>query len=66
MNSDEEMTWVESLYVNYTDGILIIHKGHIVYERYFGCLDEDGKHVPFAGGGLTEGLRDLGRSGFLC
>ncbi|MCG6556905.1 beta-lactamase family protein [Ruegeria sp. 1NDH52C] len=44
-NSDEEMTWEESLYANYTDGILIQHKGKVVYERYFGCLEEDGKHA---------------------
>lgn len=45
MNSDETMTWEESLYANYTDGMLIIHKGEVVYERYFGCLEEDGKHA---------------------
>lgn len=44
-NSDEEMTWEESLYANYTDGMLILHKGVVVYERYFGCLEEDGKHA---------------------
>ena len=36
-----EMTWEESLHANYTDGMLIMHKG----ERYFGCLEEDGKHA---------------------
>jgi len=44
-NSDAEMTWEESLYANYTDGMLILHKGQVVYERYFGCLEEDGKHA---------------------
>lgn len=43
--SDVEMTWEDSLYANYTDGMLIIHKGQVVYERYFGCLEEDGKHA---------------------
>ncbi|WP_135502065.1 serine hydrolase domain-containing protein [Roseovarius aestuariivivens] len=43
--SDAEMTWKESLYANYTDGMLILHKGEVVYERYFGCLEEDGKHA---------------------
>ncbi len=38
------MTWKESLAANYTDGIVILHKGRIVYEEYFGCLDEYGKH----------------------
>lgn len=44
-NSDAEMTWEESLYANYTDGMLILHEGEVVYERYFGCLEEDGKHA---------------------
>ncbi|SFQ21912.1 serine hydrolase domain-containing protein [Tranquillimonas alkanivorans] len=44
-NSDEEMTWEESLYANYTDGMLILHRGEVVYERYIGCLEEDGKHA---------------------
>jgi CubicO group peptidase (beta-lactamase class C family) len=48
MNSAKEMTWGESLYANYTDGMLIIHKGRVVYERYFGCLDEDGKHAAMS------------------
>jgi CubicO group peptidase (beta-lactamase class C family) len=46
--SNEEMTWEQSLYANYTDGILIIHKGRVVYERYFGCLDEEGKHAAMS------------------
>ncbi|WP_416881425.1 serine hydrolase domain-containing protein [Marivita sp.] len=25
--------------------MLILHKGEVVYERYFGCLEEDGKHA---------------------
>ncbi len=45
MSGEEEMTWKESLYANYTDGILIMHEGRVVYERYFGCLEEDGKHA---------------------
>ncbi len=39
------MTWVESLAENYTDGILILHKGEVVYERYFGELTEDQVHA---------------------
>lgn len=45
MDREEAMTWEEALYSNYTDGMLIIHDGKVVYERYFGCLEEDGKHA---------------------
>ncbi|WP_051201559.1 serine hydrolase domain-containing protein [Paracoccus aminophilus] len=43
-----EMSWEASLYANYTDGILILHKGKVVYERYFGCLDETGQHAAMS------------------
>ena len=45
IGGDTPMTWEESLYANYTDGMLILHRGEVVYERYFGCLEEDGKHA---------------------
>ncbi len=44
MGSAETMTWEASLAANYTDGMLIIHRGKVVYERYLGCLNEAGKH----------------------
>lgn len=45
MNGNAPMTWERSLFTNYTDGMLIMHRGQVVYERYFGCLEEDGKHA---------------------
>ena len=48
IRGETEMTWEEALSANYTDGILILHQGRIVYERYFGCLDETGKHAAMS------------------
>ena len=56
MGSDSKMSWKESLAANYTDGMLIIHRGKIVYERYFGCLDEAGKHAAMS---MTKSLTGL-------
>jgi len=42
------MTWAQSLAANYTDGILILHRGHIVFERYFGALAADRPHIAFS------------------
>jgi len=56
LGSDEDMTWRESLSANYTDGMLILHEGTIVYERYFGCLDETGKHAAMS---MTKSLTGL-------
>ena len=48
IGASQEMSWKESLFANYTDGILILHRGRVVYERYFGCLEEDGKHAAMS------------------
>ena len=56
VGSDETMTWKESLSANYTDGMLILHGGKIVYERYLGCLDETGKHGAMS---MTKSLTGL-------
>lgn len=50
------MTWKDSLSTNYTDGMLIIHKGKVVYERYFGALDETGQHAAMS---MTKSLTGL-------
>ncbi len=44
IGSDKAMTWKESLSANYTDGIIVLHKGVIVYEDYFGALTPEGQH----------------------
>ena len=56
LGSDQTMTWSDSLAANYTDGILILHRGKIVYERYFGALQEDGKHGAMS---MTKSLTGL-------
>jgi CubicO group peptidase (beta-lactamase class C family) len=45
---DSTMTFAESLEANYTDGILILHRGSIVYERYFGALKPERQHLAFS------------------
>lgn len=56
LGSDATMSWKDSLAKNYTDGILILHDGVIVYERYFGCLDETGKHAAMS---MTKSMTGL-------
>lgn len=48
IGGSESMTWAQSLSANYTDGIVVLHKGHIVYERYMGALDSDTPHIAFS------------------
>ena len=56
LGGGKPMTWEKSLSANYTDGILIIHEGKVVYERYFGCLEETGKHAAMS---MTKSMTGL-------
>ena len=47
-NDITPMTWKESLDKNYVDGIIILHKGKIVYEKYLGGLKPDGLHAAMS------------------
>ena len=42
------MTFAESLAALYTDGIVVLHRGRIVYERYFGALEATRPHIAFS------------------
>jgi CubicO group peptidase (beta-lactamase class C family) len=42
------MTWEQSLAATYTDGIVVMHRGKVVYERYFGVLKPDGQHAAMS------------------
>lgn len=56
LGRDEPMTWDGAFDANYTDGILILHRGRIVYERYDGCLDETSLHGAMS---VTKSLTGL-------
>jgi hypothetical protein len=43
-----KMTWMQSLPAVYADGIVVIHRGSIVYERYFGVLEPLKPHSAFS------------------
>ncbi|CTQ32271.1 serine hydrolase [Jannaschia rubra] len=50
------MTWDEAFDANYTDGILVLHHGRIVHERYAGCLDPTTLHGAMS---MTKSLTGL-------
>lgn len=56
LGGDTPMTWEQSLAANYTDGIVILHHGVVVYERYNGCLDDSGQHGAMS---VTKSLTGL-------
>lgn len=47
-NSETPMNWQEFLDANYTDGIIILHKGKIIYETYPAGLQPDGVHAAMS------------------
>jgi CubicO group peptidase (beta-lactamase class C family) len=48
MKSNVTMTFAEALAALYTDGVVVLHDGRIVYERYFGALDATRPHICFS------------------
>lgn len=42
------ITLAQSFDANYTDGIVVLHRGRIVLERYFGALDGHRPHIAFS------------------
>ncbi len=42
---EHRVTWRESLDLNYTDGIIVLHKGRVVYEKYFAELTPERVHA---------------------
>lgn len=47
-NASAPMRWDQSLTANYTDGIVVLHKGKVVYERYFGVTGPETRHIAFS------------------
>jgi CubicO group peptidase (beta-lactamase class C family) len=41
-------TWADSLAHTYTDGIIVLHRGARIYERYFGALQPQRPHACFS------------------
>jgi CubicO group peptidase (beta-lactamase class C family) len=44
----KDMTWAGMLAATWTDGILVMHKGRVVSEKYFGALDPLTPHIAFS------------------
>ncbi len=56
LGGDAPMTWDEAFDANYTDGIIVLHHGRVVYERYDGCLDQTTLHGAMS---VTKSLTGL-------
>ncbi|MBL8352217.1 MAG: serine hydrolase [Burkholderiaceae bacterium] len=50
------MSWAASLAANYTDAIVVLHRGRIVHERYFGVMAPERLHTALS---VTKGVLGL-------
>lgn len=55
-DSDHSMTWSQAFDANYSDGVMVLHRGKVVYERYAGCLDRNTLHGAMS---VTKSLTGL-------
>lgn len=55
-DTQKTMTWNQAFDANRTDGLIVLHKGKVVYERYAGCLNEMGTHAAMS---MTKSLTGL-------
>jgi hypothetical protein len=44
----QTLSWSQSLQRTYTDGIVVLHRGSRIYERYFGALQAHRPHACFS------------------
>jgi|GEM_PF-13068 len=56
LGGEETMTWDEAFDANYSDGVVVLHRGRVVYERFGGCLDENTLHGAMS---VTKSLTGL-------
>lgn len=66
LNADEPMSLEQSLTQAFTDGILVLHRGKVVFERWFGVTGPETRHIAFSVtksfvGTLAEMLVEEGR-----
>jgi hypothetical protein len=44
----QKLSWAQSLQRTYADGIVVLHRGRRIYERYFGALQPQRPHACFS------------------
>ena len=48
IGASSPMTWGAAFDANYTDGIVVLHRGRVVYERYGRVLTPERPHIAFS------------------
>ena len=56
LGAKDKMSWKAAFDANYTDGLIVLHHGKVVYERYDGCLTPSTLHGAMS---VTKSLTGL-------
>ncbi|AVQ83266.1 MULTISPECIES: serine hydrolase domain-containing protein [unclassified Variovorax] len=48
LGSDQTLNFAQMISGTYTDGILVMHRGKVVYEKYFGALTPERPHIAMS------------------
>ena len=56
LGTHKKMSWKDAFDANYTDGVIVMHHGRVVYERYDGCLSPSTLHGAMS---VTKSLTGL-------
>lgn len=48
LDDGRTLTWADAHKANFTDAVLVLHRGAIVYERYIGATRPDTPHIAFS------------------
>jgi len=48
LGSEETVTFAQMIPRTYTDGILVLHRGRVAYEKYFGALTPERPHIAMS------------------
>jgi CubicO group peptidase (beta-lactamase class C family) len=48
LGAEADISFADSLIGAYTDGILVLHKGEVVFERWFGVTGPQTRHIAFS------------------
>lgn len=48
LGKTDPVTWAQAFDANFTDGVVVLHKGRVVYERYGGVFRPEGQHIAMS------------------
>jgi CubicO group peptidase (beta-lactamase class C family) len=48
LGAQAPMTWAKAVEAVYADGVIVLHRGRVVYERYMGVMNGDQPHIAFS------------------